>query len=604
MSASARPPLSPLGTARQRLDPRPAYPATLLSAVAEGDVPEELAFLAWQAAAWAEDLPAADRGALLEIFVRLLVAVDQGSTRIRLDAGELEIARRAAAVIGPPGGRRPFVLEGQHLYPQRLLACEDRVVAAIRARAQAARPWDPDVARAAIDAVVSSAVPRPSSEQAAAVEAALSSRLAVIAGGPGTGKTTIVVAIVRALARLGVPPAAVALAAPTGKAANRLEEAVRAGLAGLATRAPADDALAAALPPAETLHRLLGYAPRAGLYHHHENNRLAARVVIVDESSMIALPLMERLLRALADEATLVLLGDADQLPSVEAGAVFRDLGPLAVRLAQSHRMDPTRPAGRQILAAAQAVNGGDMPALMRVSAARTRAQEVSFAGVELVPGSERDALLARWHERGAADPEVRALAEAIYELRDTGFVDEDRRRLERLHAHLGRRRVLAVTRGRVTGVDALNATLQAGSGPFAPGDPVMAIRNDYDRRLWNGDQGVVVRVREGGRGPRLVAVFPVGGDLAAWDLDALETGIVLSHAITVHKAQGSEVDEALLVLPDGPVPLATRELVYTAITRSRTSVVICGNPAVLAAAVATPIGRSSGLGEKLSARA
>src|SRR5207253_1491241 len=138
-------------------------------------------------------------------------------------------------------------------------------------------------------AACADATPVPSDEQRAAVRAALGRGLAVITGGPGTGKTTIALALVRALARLGIAPTEIRLAAPTGKAANRLEEALRGGLAALAAPSAEDRALVDGCPPAETLHRLLGYSPGAGRFQHHENNRLAARAVVVDEASMIDL---------------------------------------------------------------------------------------------------------------------------------------------------------------------------------------------------------------------------------------------------------------------------------------------------------------------------
>jgi exodeoxyribonuclease V alpha subunit len=605
-SAWELPPLSPRGTARQRLDPAPAYPPALAASLADADLDDGALALAWEVARWAHELPAADRAALLAIVARSLVAVADGSTRMPVDAAERALLARLPELVGAPGDRRPLVLAGQHLYHQKLLASEDHLVAAVRARlGQAAAFATADVARV-VDAACAGATPAPSDEQRAAVRAALGQRVAVVTGGPGTGKTTIALVLVRALARLGVAPDAIGLCAPTGKAANRLEQALRGGLGALPAPTAEDLALADGCPPAQTLHRLLGYSPSAGRFQHHENNRLAARAVIVDEASMIDLPLMERLLRALADDALLILIGDADQLPSVRAGAVFRDLAPLGVRLLQSFRMDPRQGAGRRILDAAAAVNAGDAAALAASLDERAGAGDLAFAGVELLPPAAREGLLERWYvERVATAPGLDAVAGRGCALRGGRFTPEDEARLLALYHHQQRFRLLCITRARPTGVVATNAWLHrrrgAGAGAFAPGEPIMMLRNDYDRGLWNGDQGLVLRAHGDGRGGRLVAAFPTRDGLGAFDLDGLGDAIELSYALTVHKAQGSEHDEVALLLPDAPLPLLTREVAYTALTRSRRAVVVCGAPAVLAAAVARPMRRSSGIGEKLA---
>jgi exodeoxyribonuclease V alpha subunit len=611
MKPRARAPLSllsPLGTARQRLEPSPLpLPPALAEALVDAELGEEHAFLAWQLAAWAEPLSPPERAAFQALVARSLLAVAHGSTRLQVDEPARALLRLIPELVGAPGERRPFILEGEHLYHQRLLACEDRIAAAVRARAGAASRFtdvDPIVA-----AVVASSAPRPSDEQAAAVTAALSRQLTVITGGPGTGKTTIVVALVRALCRLGVAPERIALAAPTGKAGHRLEESLAAGLAGVAAPEAADRALLAARPSAQTLHRLLGYSPSTHGYQHHEHSHLPHEIVIVDEGSMIDLRLMDRLLRALGPQAVLVLLGDAGQLPSVDAGAVFRDLEPLAVRLARSYRADPAQAAGRRILEVAAQVRAGDA-AFAALLDARATAADVSFTGVELVPAAAREALLERWYvERVAALPGFGELVAQTWHWRtgggeDAGFAPEDAARLDALAAHHQRFRLLCATRGRPSGVDATNASLHrrhgAGRAPFAAGEPIMMLRNDYERGLWNGDQGLVLRVREDGRGPRLVAAFKTQGRWRIWDLASVRDTLALAYALTVHKAQGSELEEVALLLPDEPLPILSRELLYTAITRSRRAVVVCGAPAVLAAGVALTHVRSSGITEKL----
>jgi exodeoxyribonuclease V alpha subunit len=598
------PPLSPRGTARQRLSPASTFSAELAAELRDAGAHEGLdaergdegITLAWQLTQWADDhLGAPARATLLSLFARTLGAVAQGSTRLAVDREARAWLAAAPALVGGPGHRRPFILDGEYLYPQRLAASEDRLVAALAARLR--RPplfAAEDIERAAALVATGDAegAPRPSEEQRAVVRAALGGRLAVVTGGPGTGKTSVVVSLVRALVGLGVRPQAIALAAPTGRAANRLEEALGAvpRLAG---------------PRAETLHRLLGYAPRAGAFMRGEHHRLAQRAVIVDEGSMIDLLLMERLVSAVADDALLVILGDADQLPSVEAGAVFRDLHPLAVRLTRSFRVDPDRGEGRRILELARALRAGDTAVLGSLLDVRADAGAVTFSGAELAPAAALPALLDRWYaERVTALPDFTALAGGVYHLGEDGVPAPDQIRLATLHRHFQSFRLLCLTHGRATGADACNAWLHrrhAGTEPGpAPGEPILMIRNDHDRGLWNGDQGLVVRVREGTREPRPMALFPVGGSWNAFDLDSLRDMAEPAHAMTVHKAQGSEYDDVALLLPDEPIPLLSRELLYTALTRSRRSVVVCGSAAVLAAGATRPLVRSSGVADKL----
>jgi exodeoxyribonuclease V alpha subunit len=593
------PPLSPRGSARQRLDPAPAYPPALVAELADAELGDEALYLAWQLAAWAPG----DRGPLVTVIARALAELAQGSTRVKVDAAAQAILRAAAPVVGAPGARTPLVLDGNYLYTEKLLASEDRLVTALRRRTGASAFAPTDLDRA-VAAVVESGLPRPTDEQAAVVRAALGRRFAVITGGPGTGKTTIVLALVRALVRLGVPAEDIALAAPTGKAANRLEEALREGLE--RSSAPEDQAVRAAPPRAETLHRRLGYAPHAGAFQFGAHSRLPHRAVIVDEGSMIDLFMMERLAAAVADDALLVLMGDADQLPSVEAGAVFRDLAPLGLPLTRSFRMDPARAAGRRIYDVARAVKAGDPMALAPLLTERTGAEAVVFEGAELVPPGARERLLERWYaDRIAALADFDGAVAHEHILREDGFAPEDAARLTALSRHYQSFRLLCLTRARPTGVEATNAWLHrrhgAGTSTFAAGEPILMLRNDYDRGLYNGDQGLVVRVREGTRPARLMAVFFIAGRWAAWDLDSVRDTIELAFAMTVHKAQGSEYDDVALLLPDTPLPLLSRELLYTALSRSRRAVVLCGTPAVLAAGVERLMVRSSGVGEKLA---
>jgi exodeoxyribonuclease V alpha subunit len=310
----------------------------------------------------------------------------------------------------------------------------------------------------------------------------------------------------------------------------------------------------------------------------------------------------------------LVLLGDADQLPSVEAGAVFRDLAPLGVRLIQSHRMDPRRPEGRRILALATAVKAGARDVGAQVTR-RASAALLQFDGVELCPTAALPDFLGRWfEEKLRASPALLALGTRNFVLGDDfaqRFDAEATALLDQVFDHHQRFRLLAVTRARPTGTLAINAWMHARSGGRGPGyvagEPVMVLRNDYERGLWNGDQGLIVNLRESDLGraarpARLGAVFKIDGHWTAFPLDGLGDSLTLAFALTVHKAQGSEYDEVALVLPEAAHPLLTRDLLYTALTRCRNALVLCGDEAVLQAGIGNAIQRTSSLASGLSA--
>jgi exodeoxyribonuclease V alpha subunit len=675
--------LTPLGTARSRFgEPAAglAFPGFLGAAVAEYDLPAESVSLAWEIARLARGLSPEQGEALLFLALATLIATRQGSTRVPLagapeEHGQapyleslaqrlgLQPEKRAAlsallaqsrlpgggpapGVLGVSGDYAPLILDGTFLYQQRMLFYEDRLSRNLGARL---RRKSLAIPGAKVKTALGDLLARPpeqagatvelSEEQQSAIRAALTSALTVISGGPGTGKTSIVLSILRALIRLGVPVESIALAAPTGKAAKRLEESIRKSLSSVARRDASDEAILAGCPKPRTLHRLLGFYPSRGRFRHHENNRLSEKVVIVDECSMIDLFLMDQLVRSVADDARLVLLGDADQLPSVEAGAVFRDLLPpehstpadprrrAVVRLTKNYRMDPSDPAGRAILTLARVVNSGDGEGLFTAKeegplvTGRPSAKDLTFEKIELLDGVEkaalREAFLDRWYaDRVRGLPDFDRLIHKEYRQGAAGFSETDRADLARLQNHFDSLRLLCVTRSdaRPTGAEAVNAVLHArvlagrpagGAAPgrpaFLPGEPVMMLRNDYERELFNGDQGIVLRVAEpGAASHRFMAVFPRGETFAAFHLDTLRSDLELSYAITVHKAQGSEYDHVGLVLPESDLPLLTRELLYTALTRSRRSVVILGEKGLLQAAAEARIRRSSGIGEKL----
>jgi exodeoxyribonuclease V alpha subunit len=599
----------------------------------------ELAYLGWDMARAAVGLSEPERRALGALGAATLAAMQSGSTRVPVDSrleatlqvvaasGDVAVARSllvrareaastdpVRAVIGRPGDRTPLVLEGDWLYAERMRVLDERFCARVRERL--AHGVAPDV-KAVNKALkgVAEGPPALTEEQKRAVKEGLTAPLALITGGPGTGKTTIVVALLRALAWSGVPMGEVAVAAPTGKAAQRLAQAIDAGLAG-ARRDMAEATLHAIAPVPQTLHRLLGWSPRARRFARHENDPLPHRVVIVDEASMIDLAMMDRLLRALRAGGRLVLLGDADQLPSIEAGAVFRDLcAALRVARLTTNLRVARDPAAQRIVAAAAAINAGSLGGAAAEAFSRcSTASAIAFEGPELLsaPWAEvQSDFLDRWWRERIGDLPARAAR--TFHLQDGAFDEEAAREIRALLEHHASCRLLCATRGRGTGTGAedLNDRLLArlrGSATRAPrwrkaellaGTPVMVQRNDYERQLYNGDQGVVVRVEHEPGAVRLEAVFRRKDALEAFPLDA-GLDLAPAFAMTVHKAQGSEFDHVALVLPEADMPLLTRELLYTAVTRARRSALLVGSSELLARAVSRPIERYSGIAERL----
>ncbi|MCG3194177.1 MAG: RecBCD enzyme subunit RecD [Thermoanaerobaculia bacterium] len=636
-------PLTPRGTlAEKRGRPMADLPFAqeLIGRAIENDIPESALYLSWELSRMAEDLPRAEKEALSVLILVSFLEVRRGSTALPLDSGpktalssllyrlkvEPEMRARVEALaeklrvgageefarplVGQPGTLAPLVVENGLLYHHRLWSAERRVGESATGRAGKG-PWKTEEVEAALAEVldapplgVSGEPARLSEGQVAALRRALGARLALISGGPGTGKTFIVLSLLRVLARLGIPPAAIAVAAPTGKAANRLETSMRGVLAVLPGDFAADQRLREELPAPVTLHRLLAFSPSAGRFFHHEKNRLRQKVVIVDEASMVGLELMDQLLRSLSQECPLILLGDADQLPSVDSGAVFRDLTARsrgAIRLSKSFRVSPE---SVRLLETAEAVRVGAAQALLEGRRERGPliSREDRSACVSLHAAGEDGALekrLTDWYQgMFASDPEAARALGTVY--RGTGeFTEAEARSIAALFRHFERSRLLCVTRGPGlrTGTSAVNGYLhgkrfealsQRGTSwrsmpDFLPGEPVLMERNDYGLALFNGDQGLVLRIGDEAGETRLMAVFLRDGEKPeAFPIDLLRADLTLAYALTVHKSQGSEFDETVLILPDEPIPLLTRELVYTALTRSRKRTEFWGSADVL----------------------
>ena len=483
-----------------------------------------------------------------------------------------------AAVAASPLTVDPTVLhlDDGLLYLDRYWIEECRVAEDVLALADARRSGSvPDINRLFPDSFA---------EQRGAAQLALSRALTVLTGGPGTGKTTTVARLLALLAEQaeldGKPRLRIALAAPTGKAAARLLEAVQLEVDALA---PADRERLPALA-ATTLHRLLGSRPdTSSRFRHDRENRLPHDVIVVDETSMVSLTMMARLLEAVRPDSRLLLVGDPDQLASVEAGAVLADLvegltavvdSPVAT-LVTPHRF------GESIGALADAIRDGDADAAVRVLAAG--GEHIEWVDV---------------HQ--PAEVLRKVLVPHALRLREAAVLGDADAALKTLEQH----RLLCAHRRGPYGVAYWNRQVERWLSEqtdmplwadWYVGRPVLVTANDYGLGLYNGDTGVAV-LRDGGlRAAMATSAGPV--QFATGRLADVET----MHAMTIHKSQGSQAVEITVLLPPTDSRLLTRELLYTAVTRAREKVRLVGSADQLRAAVTRRAIRATGLSRRLA---
>lgn len=509
--------------------------------------------------------------------------------------------------IGRPGELQPLILDGARLYLYKYWHYEQQVREALMARARLPRERLSDEQLGLFRQLFSQHTE--TDWQAVAVAVALLRRLAVITGGPGTGKTTTVTKLLALLAANPVPPR-IRLAAPTGKAAARLTQSLRA----VKQRLDIAPELAERIPEqASTLHRLLEPLPNQAQFRYNRHNPLTIDVLVLDEASMVDLPLMAKLLEALPPQSRLVLLGDPEQLASVEAGSVLADLvndgqeacysgeqcqalsfitgydadmlqcaepcsvsaSPMAdtiCRLRTSYRFR------QDIGEVARAINRQDWPGFVEACQAAEHLDWLSIKPGDLQPlvqlAVEQYRPYRTLVRQGAVPAEILQSFE--------------------------RCRVLAPLREGMQGVVALNKAVERAlfghQGPWYAGRPVLITRNDYNLNLYNGDIGITLMCP---RREQLRVYFlqPDGvRDVAVSRLPEHDTVF----AMTIHKSQGSEFDHAILVLPEQDSELLTKELLYTGVTRARHHCTLFAPEAVLRATIGRRTRRASGLRDLL----
>lgn len=529
--------------------------------------------------------------------------------RTRLDQLDYE-----AGVVGDGTELTPLVLESGRLYLYRYWQYEQQVATKVLQRCSDTEADQGLLARALDDLFSSETGTEPDWQRVAAALAA-QRRFAVISGGPGTGKTTTVTKLLALVAeqyRLRGQCPVIRLAAPTGKAAARLSESITGALSQLSL----PEAVRALIPDqASTLHRLLGVIPNSHSFRHNSDNPLHLDLLVVDEASMIDLPMMARLLDALPPDAQLILLGDRDQLASVEAGSVLGDIcrwpdepgysDGMADRLSALCRI------GAEQLQAAYDTPLADSVALLRKS---YRFHDQS--GIGHLARAVNSGNLQRFNRvcaEGYQDIECLELTPQVYQQLIDQVVEGYTEYLglivqgaapQAILACFNRLQLLCALREGPYGVSGLNEMIRKtlaqrgwlkAEGVWYSGRPVMITRNDAALELYNGDVGVALPDAEG----RLQVWFEQGGRMRPVLPSRLPEHETV-FAMTVHKSQGSEFERVYLLLPAEVSPVITRELLYTGITRAKTSLWLSGGKRVLSYALAQATERRGGLAEKL----
>jgi exodeoxyribonuclease V alpha subunit len=493
--------------------------------------------------------------------------------RINNEDKDLALASGLAALAGQSITPLPLVVEQDRLYLQRYWNYENQLAQKIQAMTHTRQP--PQQLDLALERYFGKTEATDWQREAAKI--AITQSFSIITGGPGTGKTTTVVKILGLLQEFADHPLHIALAAPTGKAAMRLQESIGANKTAL----PCADAIKQLIPETvTTLHRLLGAKPPSPYFHHDVGNPLVHDLIVVDEASMVDLALMSKLLNALKVGARLILLGDQDQLASVESGAVLTDLTaalPLhTLELKKSHRF------GGIIKEFALAVNQQQPEAAWQCL--QTKNEIVSLLTSDLISyiAEQRLAYLAL--VKSGAD-----------------FAD--------IYAAFNRFQVLCSNRLGTKGVGDINYRVEQKlfaqkhiqlSGQWYAGRPVMITQNNAALHLYNGDIGLCLPDKD--QNYKLMVFFQDASGHIKKHLPARLPQCETVFAMTIHKSQGSEFEEVLLVLPDTINPVLTKELLYTGITRAKKTIKLSASKAVFTATTAQRIERVTGLVDKFKA--
>ena len=525
-----------------------------------------------------------------QAFENLVMSVSyeqsQGHSCIRLDdegralvlASGLAVSHSQAGA-GEQAATLPLVVEQDRLYLHRYWFYEHRLAMQIKAMIQLSGTHGQKIAAdptALFDKYFGTSTGETDWQREAAIMAVKQS-FSIITGGPGTGKTTTVVKILALLQELAEQPLYIALAAPTGKAAMRLQESIGFNKAAL----PCPETIKSHIPETvTTLHRLLGAKPPSPYFRHDAAKPLVYDLVVVDEASMVDLALMSKLLDALKPGSRLILLGDKDQLASVESGAVLADLTMAlpehTLELKKSHRFDET------IKKLAVAVN----------------LQQEDVAWQILHEGNENIAML----DQDLIDYVAAQQTDYLRLIKAGAGFDE-------IYRAFSRFQVLCSNREGKNSVSDINYRVEQKlfgqklinlSGLWYSGRPVMVTQNNSALHLYNGDIGICMPDKD--QDGKLMVFFQRADGSVKKYLPARLPHCETVYAMTIHKSQGSEFEEVLIVLPETINPVLTKELLYTAITRARKTVKLVADEAVFAGTVRQKVKRVTGLVDKFQA--
>ncbi len=522
------------------------------------------------------NLPAAQKP-LFQRWVELLAnQQSQGHNCIRLDDEGRALMLASGLAIAADGlediKTMPLVVEGDRLYLHRYWHYEHRLAGQIKTMLSWPQGRDDvqDVLARYFGADKESV-----DWQCEAAKQAVSHAFCIITGGPGTGKTTTVVKILAILLERSDPSLHIALAAPTGKAAMRLQDAVVSRKQEL----PCSAAIKSRIPETvTTLHRLLGSKPPSPYFHHNAQNPLSHDVVVIDEASMVDLALMSKLVDALKPQAKLILLGDKDQLVSVESGAVLADLSAAlptqTVELKTSHRFGGSIKELAVLIRQGQAEKAWRLLETGDTACQLLASDPISYIAQRQKPYLSLIGKKADIQEIFAAHGQFQTLCA---NRQGKNSVVDINQRVERL---------------------LLRQQLIHPASAWYSGRPVLVVQNSPALHLYNGDIGLCLP--DHGQGGKLMVFFQrADGTIKTFPPNRLPNCETV-FAMTIHKSQGSEFEEVLVVLPETGNAVLSRELVYTAITRARKSVKLVSNQAVFAQTLGQTVDRVTGLVAKL----
>ena len=450
--------------------------------------------------------------------------------------------------------------------------------------------------------------------QLEAIRLALKTQFSIISGGPGTGKTSLMVNILRCLVREGIPMSRIILGAPTGRAAQRMTETVQSNVSSI--HEPSSDDSALLDLKGSTLHKILGYRSYSHEFYYRETNPLPASVVVVDEVSMVDVVMLDKFLQAIDPAQTkLILLGDKNQLPSVEAGAAFAEMIPDGTRATRFEEqfvvLQKVFRSGTNLMELASQANQGNFPPFKAVAFDQALSQAPDqWAFVNAESFGQWQEHLHQWVKdqylspiSGSAESYAALIARAEeMPIDPIASSEQGRSLLDRIFSVVERVRILSFLRNGMYGCTVINDVIAnylintfdpsaKGQSDAFTGASVIITRNDYSKELFNGDVGVMIRDANGIH----KTFFHRAGSYISFPVNLLPPW-ELAFAMTVHKSQGSEFDDVLLVLPDDENHrLLTREIVYTGITRAKKRVILYGSTPALDTALQRKIERQSG---------